>query len=106
MSNTNKRISDIQCETCSHSDVCAFKEIYLSILDVISNGMCVDEKKEQIKKVVDFDFISKISVTCRYYCCDRLVRPVNDEYKISISDLVTLGGKVDGSKNQESTETS
>lgn len=50
MSNTNKRISDIQCETCSHSDVCAFKETYLSILDVISNGMCVDAEKEQFKK--------------------------------------------------------
>ena len=105
MSNTNKRISDIQCETCSHSDVCAFKETYLSILDVISNGMCVDDKKSQFKKVVDFDFISKISVICRYYCCDRLVRPVNDEWKISTCDPVTLGGGLDGSKNYESTET-
>lgn len=99
MSNTNKRISDIQCETCSHRYVCAFKETYLSILDVISNGMCVDDKKEQFKKVVDFDFISKISVICRYYYCDCLVGPVNDAWKISTCDLVTLGGKVDGSKN-------
>lgn len=62
-------------------------------------------RKNNSKKVVDFDFISKISVICRYYCCDRLVRPMNDALRIDISDLVTLGGKVDGSKNQESTET-
>lgn len=68
MSDANKRISEIQCETCSHSEVCSFKETYYNILNVISNGMCADDKEEQLKKVVDFDFISKISVTCRYYC--------------------------------------
>lgn len=50
MSNANKRISDIQCETCSHSAVCSFKETYYNVLNVISNGMCIDDKEEQIKK--------------------------------------------------------
>lgn len=50
MSDANKRISEIQCETCSHSEVCSFKETYYNILNVISNGMCADDKEEQLKK--------------------------------------------------------
>nr|DAH27771.1 MAG TPA: hypothetical protein [Caudoviricetes sp.] len=76
MSNANKRISDVQCETCSHSAVCAFKETYSSILDAISNVAidqpCTDGKKVHPKKITDFDFIDIISVVCRYYC------PVHD----------------------------
>lgn len=93
MSNTNKRISDIQCETCSHSDVCAFKETYLSILDVISNAaidqLCSDGKKVHSKKISDFDFIRKISVTCRHYCpmYDASLSP-SVKHGISIRDIV------------------
>lgn len=76
-------------------------------MNVISNGMRVDDKQEQFKKkVVDFDFIRKISVTCRYYCCDRRVRQVNDAWKMSTCDLVPLGDINNESKNYESIKTS
>lgn len=71
MSNTVKTIAEAPCAICNHKDVCSYKETYMRILNSISNAVveqsCTDKEKVQFKKIIDFDFIDKISVTCHYY---------------------------------------
>mgnify|MGYP004470176407 CR=1 FL=1 len=71
MSNSVKTLAKPPCTICSHKDVCSYKETYMKILNSISDAVveqpCTDEKKVQFKKIIDFDFIDSISVTCHYY---------------------------------------
>lgn len=71
MSNTNKCRIETPCSTCNHNGVCSHKEEYEKILKSVSNACvelpCEDEKNPSMKKVVDFDFVGDISVSCRHY---------------------------------------
>ena len=65
-------VKETICTICEHKDVCTYKLDYLNILKAVGNA-CVSEVKEtpdggfSSKKVSDYDFISGISVGCRYY---------------------------------------
>lgn len=65
-------VKETQCTRCVHKDVCAYKFDYLNILNAVENAR-VSVIKENTnggfssKKVADYDFISGISVGCRYY---------------------------------------
>lgn len=65
-------VKETQCTRCVHKDVCAYKFDYLDILKAVENAR-VSVIKENTnggfssKKVADYDFISGISVGCRYY---------------------------------------
>lgn len=65
-------VKKTQCTRCVHKDVCAYKLDYLNILNAVENAR-VSVVKETTdggfssKKVADYDFISGISVGCRYY---------------------------------------
>lgn len=71
MSNASKGLIETQCATCNHKDVCSYKETYTKILNAVSNAYvelpCKDEKKLSMKKIVEFDFINNISITCCHY---------------------------------------
>lgn len=71
MNNTTKVVIDTQCTSCSHKEVCSYRETYAKILKAMSNApvelLCNDLKKVQFKRVADFDFINRISVDCGYY---------------------------------------
>ena len=60
------------CTRCEHREVCIYKLDYLNILKAVENAR-VSVIKENTdggfssKKVIDYDFISGISVGCRYY---------------------------------------
>lgn len=59
-----------QCTRCVHRDVCSYKKDYLDILGAVENTSVLDETEDGnilSKKVTDYDFISGISVGCRYY---------------------------------------
>ena len=60
------------CTCCVHKDVCAYKPDYLNILKAVENAHVSEVKETQdggfsSKKIIDYDFISEISVGCRYY---------------------------------------
>ena len=65
-------VKETLCTRCMHKDVCAYKLDYLNILKAVENAR-VSVIKENTdggfssKKVADYDFISGISVYCRYY---------------------------------------
>lgn len=60
------------CTSCEHKDVCAHKSDYLNIIQAVKNARVFEVKETQdggfsSKRVTDYDFISGISVGCRYY---------------------------------------
>lgn len=61
------------CTRCVHKDVCAYKSDYLNILKAVENARVTVFKEDPdggeitSKSVTDYDFISGVSVGCRYY---------------------------------------
>lgn len=58
------------CSRCAHWEACAYKQDYLGILKAVENASVVKDApdgKITSKKAIDYDFISKISVGCKYY---------------------------------------
>ena len=65
-------VKETLCTRCSHLEVCIYKLDYLNILKAVENARVAAVKDEATggfssKKVADYDFISGISVGCRYY---------------------------------------
>ena len=65
-------VKETLCTSCQHREVCIYKLDYLNILKAVGNARVSDVKETQdggfsSKKVADYDFISGISVGCRYY---------------------------------------
>ncbi len=63
-------VKETLCTRCVHRNVCSHKNDYLAIIKTISE-VYVNEPlpngKVSSKRIVDFDFIDNISVSCRYY---------------------------------------
>lgn len=82
-------VKETLCTRCMHKDVCAYKLDYLNILKAVENAR-VSVIKENTdgglssKKVADYDFISGISVGCRYY------RNLTDTYRNGDSQCLTF----------------
>lgn len=49
------------CTLCAHREVCMYKQEFLDILKAIENATTPQ------KKVIQYGFISGISVGCKYY---------------------------------------
>ena len=65
-------VKETLCTRCEHREVCIHKLDYLNILKSVENARVSIVKETQdggfsSKKVIDYDFISGISVGCRYY---------------------------------------
>ena len=63
-------VKEILCARCAHMNVCAYKQDYLDILKAVENVYVVKDApdgKITSKKAINYDFISKISVGCKYY---------------------------------------
>lgn len=65
-------VKETLCNRCEHKDVCAYKFDYLNILKAVENARVSVIKENtdggfSTKKVSDYDFISGISISCRYY---------------------------------------
>ena len=65
-------VKETLCTRCVHREVCVHKLDYLNILKVVENARVSSITDTQdggfsSKKVADYDFISGISVYCRYY---------------------------------------
>ena len=65
-------VKETLCTRCVHKDVCAYKLDYLNIIKAVENARVSVVKDDSdagfsSKKVADYDFISEISIGCRYY---------------------------------------
>lgn len=63
-------IKEVSCTLCAHQEVCAYKQDYIDILKAIENATVnrdTADGKITSKKVIHYDFISGISVGCKYY---------------------------------------
>ena len=82
-------VKETLCTRCEHLEVCIHKLDYLNILKAVENAR-VSVAKETTdggfssKKVADYDFISGISVGCRYY------RHRTDNYRDGDSQCMTF----------------
>lgn len=63
-------VKETLCSRCAHWEVCTYKQDYRDILKTIKN-ICVvkdaPDGKITSKKTIYYDFISEISVICKYY---------------------------------------
>ena len=57
-------IKEVSCTLCAHREVCAYKQDYIDILKAVEN-MAIT--KDTADGVIHYDFISGISVGCKYY---------------------------------------
>lgn len=63
-------IKEVSCTLCAHQEVCAYKQDYIDILEAVENVAVTKDTadgKIALKKVTNYDFISGISVGCKYY---------------------------------------
>ena len=63
-------VKETPCTRCEHREVCAYKSDYINILRAVEDASVVKETPDgrvSSKKVIDYDFISGISIGCRYY---------------------------------------
>lgn len=65
-------VKEALCTSCEHREVCMYKLDYLNILKAVENARVSSITDTQdggfsSKKVANYDFISGISVGCRYY---------------------------------------
>lgn len=63
-------VKETLCTHCVHREVCTYKQDYLDILKAVENASVIKDapdRKITSKKVINYDFISKISVGCKYY---------------------------------------
>lgn len=71
------------CTRCVHMDVCAYKQDYLDVLKAVENATVARDTSDEkiVSKIIDYDFIGTISISCRYYenwtetYCSRKARP-------------------------------
>lgn len=65
-----EEVKETLCTHCVHREVCTYKQDYLDVLKAIEDTNVVKGTsygKITAKKVACYDFISKISVGCKYY---------------------------------------
>ena len=64
------RVKKTLCTLCAHKEVCTHKKDFLDIIEVIENASITRDApdgKITLKKVIDYDFVSEISIGCKYY---------------------------------------
>lgn len=67
----NEAVRETPCTHCAHREVCKHKEDFLNVIRAV-NEATVHEPEDnsnrvRMKKVVNYDCVSDIVVTCRYH---------------------------------------
>ena len=67
----NSEVKETLCTRCAHREVCIYKQDYIDIIKAIENATVTQDTPDGItsKEVTQYDFISGISVSCKYYSC-------------------------------------
>lgn len=65
----NTSVKEPLCDRCVHKDVCAYKQDYLDVLKAVENATVARDTSDEkiVSKIIDYDFIGTISISCRYY---------------------------------------
>lgn len=66
----SERVKETLCTRCAHREVCTYKQDFLDIVKAIENASIVRDTpdgKITSKKITDYDFISEITINCKYY---------------------------------------
>ena len=87
-------VKETLCTHCTHREVCAYKRDYLDILKAVEDAEVVratPDGKSTSKKVNCYDFINRISVSCKYY------RSREEDEVTARDDLLYLQTKPDRS---------
>ena len=67
---SNNKLKETLCTRCAHREVCAYKQDFFDIITAVENTSVVRDLSDGIissKNVRDYDFISEINVSCKYY---------------------------------------
>lgn len=65
-----EEVKETLCARCAHREVCAYKQDYLDILKAVEGASVIKgtlDGKITSKRVIHYDFISEISIGCKYY---------------------------------------
>lgn len=64
-------VKETLCDRCAHQEVCIYKQDYLDILKAAENATVTQDTPDGItsKKVMQYDLVSGISVSCKHYSC-------------------------------------
>ena len=75
----NSEVKETLCTRCAHREVCIYKQDFIDIIKAIENAAVTKYIPDGIasKKVTQYDFISEISVSCKYYTCNKMTRTIN-----------------------------
>ena len=63
-------VKETLCTRCAHREVCAYKQDFLDIVKAVENASVIRDTpdgKIASKKVIYYDFISEITINCKYY---------------------------------------
>lgn len=84
------KVKETLCSSCSHREVCAYKQDFFDAIQTIKNMSVI---RSASKKITDYDFISEITINCKYYqafkTCrygEGLIPMVNFTSSLSSSD--------------------
>lgn len=80
-------VKETLCTRCIHREVCVYKQDFLDIIKAVEQAPMVrgtPDGKIKSKKITDYNFISEISIGCKYYqsCMENIDK--NDILKRSI----------------------
>lgn len=63
-------VKETPCTYCVHRQVCSYKDDFLAVIDAVNRAdvhRSTADGKMTSKRVTLFDFVSDISVSCRYH---------------------------------------
>ena len=67
----NSEAKETLCTRCVHREVCIYKQDYIDILKAVENATLTQDTPDGVasKKVIQYDFIGGIIISCKYYAC-------------------------------------
>lgn len=85
----SEAVMETQCTSCSHREVCSFKDEYLMVQKEASN-MRISREDEYDRHcmipVSNFKWLKPIKVECKYYSVVQLVQRTNTDIKCEPGD--------------------
>ena len=64
------KVKETLCSFCSHREVSVYKQDFFDAIRTIKNMSVIrnaPDEKITSKKITDYDFISEITINCKYY---------------------------------------
>lgn len=85
----SEAVMETQCTTCSHREVCSFKDEYLMVQDRINSMRIYSDNQDgshNMTPLSSFKWLKPIKIDCKYY---NIVLTVSRNDTLSTSDTAT-----------------